>query len=181
MKDSGPVYNLNNMHSPDYEKLADLEPDLWITHLNKNIDVKKQKSKADVFSPNLTNIDLVNPYNSGCVKGALLLGYIFDNTAAAEKYVKWVVNNWTTMTENAKKISESDKPSVLYFWHGGYLQDSSSKLLSINARGSVGYQALNLVGGHAAVDDIAPSLINNGKIGIESIVDIRADYVLGYS
>ncbi len=181
MKDSSNVYNLSNMHSPDYEALADLEPDLWITHLNKNIDVKKQKSEADVFSPNLTNIDLVNPYNSGCVKGALLLGYIFDNTAAAEKYVKWIVKNWTEMTENTKKIADADKPSVLYFWHGGYLQDSSSKLLTVNAPGSIGYQALNLVGGHAAIDDIDPSLIDNRQISIESIVDVEADYMFDHT
>lgn len=182
MKDSSKVYNLSNMHSPDYDKMGELAPDVWITHLDKNISVKKTKSTADVFSPNLTNIDLVNPYNSGCVKGALLLGYIFDNTPAAEKYVKWIVNNWNTMTENTKKIAEADKPSVLYFWHGGYLQDSSTKTLTINAKGSVGYQALNLVGGHAAVDDIAPNLLVDGKtISIEKIVEVKADYMFDHT
>lgn len=178
MNDSSSVYNLNNMHSPDYEALAVLEPDVWIAHLNMNMDVKKEKSQADVFSPNLTNIDLINPYNSGCVKGALLLGYIFNNTAAAERYVNWIVDNWNLMTDNTKTISEADKPSVLYFWYGGYLHDTANKVLTINGTSSIGYQALNLVGGHAVIDDIAPSLIDSGKIGIESLVEVRADYLL---
>lgn len=177
MSDSSSVYNLSNMHSPDYEALAALHPDVWIAHLSTNLDVKKQKSQADVFSPNLTSIDLKNPYNSGCVKGALLMGYIFNNTPAAEKYANWIIKNWTIMNDNTKKMAASDKPTALYFWYGGYLHDISNKTLTINGVKSVGYQALKLAGGNAAIDNIAPSLIDNNKIGIESLVDIKADYL----
>lgn len=177
MKDTKPVYNLINMHSPDYEAIAVLQPDVWVAHLKNNIEVKRDKSRADVFSPNLTNIDLNNPYNSGCVKGALLMGYIFNNTPAAEKYVNWIVKNWNIMDGNTKTIAQADKPSVLYFWYGGYLHDTSKKVLSINGKTSIGYQALKLAGGHAVVDDISPSMIENGTIGIESLVEKRADYL----
>lgn len=177
MKDTSKVYNLFNMHSPDYEAIADLEPDLWITHLSNNMDVKKTKTQADVFSPNLTNINLTNIYDSGCVKGALLLGFIFDNTEAGESYAKWLIDAWKYMNDNTSKMNEKDKPTSLYFWYGGHFFDKANTTVTISGMTAVGYNAMKLAGGHNLVDDIAPSKIENGKISIESLVDVESDYL----
>lgn len=178
----GKVIDMGGHRSPDYEKVQELDPDLWLTYGDTIAD-KSSKTTATVVGLNLTDVNLEDIRKSGVVRGTLLAGYIFNNVEAAERYVDWVVDLWTQLDEVSSKLSDDDRPTVFYTGYGNYIVDDSKTVLRCFLEGTNIYQAVELAGGRNLIDDFNLSIegSESNSIDLEAVLDNEFDYVFVHS
>lgn len=176
--------NMNSNSAPNYELVAEKEPDIWLTFVNSVMTKRNSgQTNAEVFSLNLNNFNAANIYESGCVKGVLLAGYLFDNTERAEEYVSWIVNLWETIDSRTSQLTDDERPVVMYTMYAHYITTGSSNMtLRLYTENDPLYQATVLAGGKNLVDrisdfgDYSSSQADSYQIDLEWIVDQQGTY-----
>lgn len=173
--DSSKVLDMGAHRSPDYEKVQELTPDIWLTYGNSVAD-KSQHTMASVVGLDLTNVDLENIYRSGVVKGTLLAGYLFDNEAAAQKYISWVVNLWSKLNSVSSQMAESDRPVVFYTGYGQYITNNETKTLRCFIEDTNINQAVRLAGGANLIDQYDKDLPSSASTSVDIEWVYTSDY-----
>lgn len=178
------IANMNSNSKPNYELVAEKDPDIWMTFVNSVMKKRDSgQTDAEVFSLNLNNFDASNIYASGCVKGVLLAGYIFNDTETSEKYVDWIVDLWERIYSKTSTLTDSDRPTVMYNMYAHYITSGdSNKTLRLYTENDPLYQATVLAGGKNIVDRItdfskySSSQADSYQINLEWIVDQQGTY-----
>lgn len=186
MSDSarGNLANMNSNSSPNYELVEEKDPDIWLTFVNSVMTKRNSgQTSAEVFSLNLNNFNAENIYESGCVKGVLLAGYLFNDTATAERYVNWIVDLWESIDSRTSSLSDDERPEVLYTMYAHYITTGTSNMtLRLYTENDPLYQATVLAGGKNVVDritdfgDYSSSQADSYQIDLEWIVDQQGTY-----
>ncbi len=176
------VVDMGGHRSPDYEKVQELDPKLWLTYGNTIAD-KSSKTTATVVGLNLTDVNLEDIYMSGVVRGSLLAGYIFNNVEAAERYVSWVIDLWNELNEVSSNLEEGEKPVVFYTGYSNYIVDDSKTVLRCFLPGTNIYQAVELAGGTNLIDkfDLNIEGSESNSIELEAVLDNDFDYLFVHS
>lgn len=185
------LVNMGSNSKPNYELVKEADPDIWLTFVNSVMTKRTSgQTDAEVFSLNLNNFNAENIYESGCVKGVLLAGYIFNDTASAEKYVKWIVDLWESIRSKTASIEDDARPDVLYTMYAHYITSGdSNKTLRLYTENDPVYQATVLAGGKNVVDRIGDgsnlpsSQADSYQIDLEWIVEQSDtyDYLFAHS
>lgn len=181
--DKSKLVNFYSRTTPDYEAVAETDPDVWILSEDR---IDRSKTNAAVIGLDQLTFNFDNIYESGPVEAALIAGYIFNNTEAAEKYVKWYLDIWNMLYSKTSVLSDDDRPRVFYTGWGGHITDQNNKTLRIFLDNTVCWQAVNLAGGYNIIDDYPGELQKastptaNVNLGIEWIADQDYDFLFAH-
>ncbi|MCQ2079219.1 MAG: ABC transporter substrate-binding protein [archaeon] len=185
------VVNMNSNSAPNYDLVAGMNPDIWMTFTDSVMKKRDSgQTNAEVFSLNMNTFDADNIYASGCVKGVLLAGYLFNDTATSEKYVRWIVDLYDSIHEKTKNLADKDKPTVLYTMYAHYITTGdSNKTLRVYTDTDPCYEATELAGGKNLVDSIknlssySSSQANSYQVSIDYFADpeVKYDYLFCHS
>ncbi len=176
------LVNMNSNSKTNDEMDQEADPDIWLTFVNSVMTKRASgQTNAEVFSLNMNNFNAENIYESGCVKGVLLAGHIFNDTETAEKYVKWAVDLWEKIDSRTNDLT--DRPEVMYVMYAHYItMGDQNKTLRLYTENDPLYQATVLAGGKNVVDRIkdfsnfSSSQADSYQIGLETIVDWNGTY-----
>lgn len=174
--------------APDYELLNEADADVfpvaqdWVQRYQPTTD-------AVVFGLDMLTFDFDDVYKSNNLISILIAGYVFDNVAAAEKYVDWYVETWEKLNSVTKDIANKDRPSVFYTGFSNNVTEGDvNKTLRAWTEHTVGYQAVKLAGGYNIIDE-NPSINENNQniagtstatIDLEWISEQKYDYVFAH-
>lgn len=183
--DVGKVVNFNSRVSPDFEKVAEADPDIWVVS-EDYVNQYKGNTDAVVIGLDTLVFDFDNIGYSSPIQSALLAGYIFGNVEKAEEYVDWYLEKWDMLYSKTSKIADDQRPTVFYTGYSGYIADENNKQLRIFLDNTVCWQAVRLAGGYNIIDD-APFTIKPGNrptsgvnIDLEWISEQKYDYLFAH-
>ena len=179
------IVNFNSRTSPDFEAVAEADPDVWV--VSEDYGPRYGNStRAVVVGLDTLVFDFENIEASSPVQSALLAGYIFNNVEKAHEYVDWYLEKWNMLYSVTSKLSDEDRPTVFYTGYGGYIADQSNRTLRVFLDNTVCWQAVQLAGGHNIIDD-APFEItlstrptSNVNIDLEWISEQEYDYLFAH-
>ena len=104
---------------PDYEKIVELQPDLFLLYANSVYDGVDSKLKSVV--PGAAVLRFATASQFGCsetTKGHLQylrkFGYVIDREDEAEELIDFYTECLDTIKKRTAKLSEDEKPTVLY-------------------------------------------------------------------
>lgn len=181
--DMDDVIDMQGHRSPNFEDVAEVEPDIWLTYGNPSPE-KIQNTNAVIFGLNLTHIDFEDVYKSGVITGTLLAGHIFDNVDAAERYTNWIIDLWNELKEKSSSIPDDEKPTVFYTGYGQYITEpDTTRTLRCFLKDDTLYKAVKLAGGKNLVDNFGEDFLlsDSAKIDIEWVIDQEYDYLFVHS
>lgn len=179
------VVNFNSRTSPDFEAVAEADPDVWIVSEDYG-PVYGNNTDAVVVGLDTLVFDFDNIEASSPVHSALLAGYIFNNVDKAHQYVSWYLEKWNMLHSKTADLSDSECPRVLYTGYSGYIADQSNRTLRVFLDNTVCWQAVELAGGYNIIDDapfeITPSTrpTSNVSIDLEWISEQKYDYLFAH-
>lgn len=158
--DMSKVVNFVNRVTPQFELLGEKDPDVWIVSEPYSYGTK---TRAAVIVLDQLTFDFENIYNSGPVEAALLAGYIFNNTAAAQKYVKWYISTWEMLDGKTKNLDDGKKPCVFYTGYDKHVFDSNVKEIRVFPDNTVCWQAVKLADGKNLIDDYPGTIVKKER------------------
>ena len=179
------IVNFNSRTSPDFEAVAEANPEVWVVSEDYGPRYANSTSAVVVGLDTLV-FDFENIEASSPVQSALLAGYIFNNVEKAHEYVDWYLEKWNMLYSVTSKLSDEDRPIVFYTGYGGYIADQSNRTLRVFLDNTVCWQAVQLAGGHNIIDDapfeITPSSrpTSNVNIDLEWISEQKYDYLFAH-
>lgn len=182
------ITNLVNMHTPNYEAVADLNLDILLTFSYAGTEEKQEAlSNVDVLYLGMYRPDVLEPEKSEYMQAILKAGYIFDRVERAENYIEWLLDVREDIASVSDTIAEEDKKKVLMTnYSNSHFADESIVEWSLYTKIDPQGQALLLAGGHSVAQDIlTPEQYNGGadrtiygaKVGTEPIITADIDYV----
>jgi len=161
-KEAYPVFwgDISTYHSAgaippdvDYEYILSLSPDVVQTNLEMlNYISDSGRTQEKEFEKNLPGIPLINlnaREPSYISQSILIYGYLFDKEEKAREFAVWHDELLNKIKAISDKITENEKPTVLFQTHGaGY---------GFAAGGSRYGEAIRLAGGRNLLDEVANS------------------------
>ena len=138
--------NMGGWPEYDYEKIAELQPDLVFVYAGGYYD--KIADKIESIVPGVTVVRST-PSSAIGIKNEVYtdeikkLGYILDREDEAEEFRDWYEGWLSKIRERTAKLSEDEKPKVFFIFNVGYLP---SKCYTVN-RLSVAHDMIVDAGG----------------------------------
>lgn len=176
------VVNFHSRTAPDYELVAEADPDVWVVSEDYG-PVYAGNTDAVVIGLDTLVFDFDDIHSSSPIHSALLAGYIFNNIEKGLEYVEWYLEHWNMLYSVTSQIADEDRPTVFYTGYGNYITDQSDNQLRVFLSNTVCWQAVELAGGHNIIDDapfyIQPSArpTSNVNMDIEWIASQQYDYL----
>jgi iron complex transport system substrate-binding protein len=146
----------NKFGSPDYEKLADLEPDLVILY-----DKPNKEESFDKFEAIGVPVICLDCFNKESLDGSVkILGEIFNERDNAQKLLNWYHGYIDLITERTVNLDSGERPKTLFYSNPDYYypivrsrnQNSGDHWLIVDAGGNNLGESLNSTTGSAEVD-----------------------------
>lgn len=146
----------NKFGSPDYEKLADLEPDLVILYEKPNKEESFDKFEA-IGAP----VICLDCFNKESLDGSVkILGEIFNKRDNAQELLNWYHGYIDLITERTVNLDSGERPKTLFYSNPDYYypivrarnKNSGDHWLIVDAGGSNLGESLNSTTGSAEVD-----------------------------
>ena len=150
------VRSIGSNASPDYELIADLEIDMYLTFFTSGYEEKTAKlPDTDVLYLGLYVTDTLDLENSSFVQAFLKGGYIFNNTDRAESYVKWMLDIRDKIADVTTKISNEDKKTILISTYQSAYWSQDVLSLSAYLDGDTLGQAAILAGARLVTESVS--------------------------
>ncbi len=157
--DTDNIVNFYSRTTPDYEKVAESNPDVWVVSEDYG-PVYKGNTQAVVVGLDTLIFDFDNIYAASPIMSALLAGYMFDNVDKAVEYVNWYLETWNMLYSKTSTLSAEDRPVVFYTGYDnsinmaedGTTTMTTTKLVRIFPDNTVPWQAVKLAGGTNLLD-----------------------------
>jgi len=99
---------LETLHSPNYEKIIELDPDLIIVSYLFNEEIEK----------NLSSYFPVVRLVFDNTEDITALGAVLDKEAEAADYVNWIKSYTDKIDERIAKLDDSELPKVFIYYEG---------------------------------------------------------------
>lgn len=176
------VVNIYSRTSPDYEAVAEADPDIWVVSedyaptYGNNVNCPVVGLDSLVF-------DFEDIYSSSPIMSALLAGYIFNNVDKALEYVDWYMEKWDMLYSVTSKLADSDRPTVFCTGYDNHIVDQSVNQTRVFLSNTVPYKAVELAGGKNIIDycsnlpDPKPRPTSNVNMELEWISEQQYDYM----
>ena len=146
------VVNFYSRTAPDYEAVAEANPDIWVVSedyaptYGNNVNCPVVGLDSLVF-------DFEDIYSSSPIMSALLAGYIFNNVDKAIEYVNWYLEKWDMLYSVTSQLSDDEKPTVFCTGYDNHVVDQSVNQCRVFLSNTVPYKAVELAGGKNIIDD----------------------------
>lgn len=157
--DTSKMVNFFSRVSPDYEKVAEANPDVWVVSEDYGPNYK-DNTKTVVVGLDTLIFDFDNIYAASPIMSALLAGYMFDNVDKAVEYVNWYLDTWNMLYSKTSKLSSEDRPVVFYTGYSNCIKmdtdgttiKTTTNTMRIFPDNTVPWQAVKLAGGTNLLD-----------------------------
>lgn len=168
--DTEHIVNFYSRVSPDYEKAAEANPDVWVVSEDYG-PTYKGNTQAVVVGLDTLVFDFDNIYAASPVMSALLAGYMFNNVDKAVEYVNWYLETWNMLYSKTSTLSDSDRPVVFYTGYGSCIKmdtdgstiKSGSNTMRIFPDNTVPWQAVKLAGGTNLLDKYPGEIVKKSR------------------
>lgn len=146
----------NKFGSPDYEKLANLEPDLVILY-----DKPNKEESFDKFEAIGAPVICLNCFNKETLDGSItILGEIFNKRDNAQELLDWYHGYIDLIRERTANLDSSERPRTLFYSNPDYYypivrarnKNSGDHWMIVDAGGINLGENLNSTTGSAEVD-----------------------------
>jgi len=146
----------NKFGSPDYEKLADLEPDLVILY-----DKPNKEESFDKFEAIGAPVICLDCFNKESLDGSVkILGEIFNKRDNAQELLNWYHGYIDLIKERTVNLDSGERPKTLFYSNPDYYypivrarnKNSGDHWLIVDAGGSNLGESLNSTTGSLEVD-----------------------------
>ena len=176
------VVNFYSRTAPDYEAVAEANPDIWVVSedyaptYGNNVNCPVVGLDSLVF-------DFEDIYSSSPIMSALLAGYIFNNVDKAIEYVNWYLEKWDMLYSVTSQLSDDEKPTVFCTGYDNHIVDQSVNQCRVFLSNTVPYKAVELAGGKNIIDDCSslpdakPRPTSNVNMELEWISEQKYDYM----
>ncbi len=168
--DTNNIVNFHSRVSPDYEKAAEANPDVWVVSEDYG-PVYKNNTQAVVVGLDTLVFDFENIYAASPVMSALLAGYMFNNIEKAVDYVNWYLETWNMLYSKTSVLSDSDRPVVFYTGYGSCIKmdtdgstiKTTTNTMRIFPDNTVPWQAVKLAGGTNLIDKYPGEIVKKNR------------------
>ncbi|MCK9564876.1 MAG: ABC transporter substrate-binding protein [Methanothrix sp.] len=146
----------NKFGSPDYEKLADLEPDLVILY-----DKPNNEESFDKFEAIGAPVICLDCFNKESLDGSVkILGEIFNKRDNAQELLNWYHGYIDLIKERTVNLDSGERPKTLFYSNPDYYypivrarnKNSGDHWLIVDAGGNNLGESLNSTTGSLEVD-----------------------------
>lgn len=176
------VVNFYSRTSPDYEAVAEADPDIWVVS-EDYAPTYGNNVNCPVVGLDSLIFDFDDIYSSSPIMSALLAGYIFNNVDKAFEYVEWYLEKWNMLRSVTSQLSDEDRPTVFCTGYDSHIVDQSVNETRVFLSNTVPYKAVELAGGKNIIDycdnlpDPKPRPTSNVNMELEWISEQQYDYM----
>ena len=165
------VVSIGGNASPDYEKIINLDIDMYLVFFSGAYEEKVQKLVGvDVLYLGMYSTDTLDLENSSFVQAILKGGYVFNNTERAESYVEWMLDLRDAIRDVTSTIAKEDRKNVLISnYSGNYWADENTLDVTVYMDGDTLGQAAILAGARLAGE--GESSYGTGGLSIRTNVE----------
>ena len=106
--------DLGDVYEPDYEKIAELQPDVFFLFTHKGTTYDEVQDTVESLVPGVTVIRLSCAIPDIYIEEVTKLGYIFDRREEADEFIDFYEECLNLVCEEVETLSEDEKPRVFH-------------------------------------------------------------------